>query len=465
MFLKSLASLAAVAVAVSAQAPNWGQCGGIGWSGATTCAGGWVCTYSNPYYSQCLAPSSTSTKSTTTTTSTTSKSTTTTTTKSTSTTTTTSTTSKSTTTSSTSTSTPPASTGFVGVSGQKFTLNGATYTVAGTNAYWLAQYSNADIDQAFSDIAAAGLTTVRTWGFNEVTSIPNYGAYYQSWSNGVPTINTGSTGLGKFDYVVSSAKAHGIRLVVTLTNNWSDYGGMDVYVSQLNPGGTHDTFYTNTKIIAAYKSYINTWVSRYKNEPTIMAWELANEPRCSGSSGSASSACVTTGATINQWASTISAYIKSLDSNHLVALGDEGWFQEANPPTYPYAPGVGIDFNLNLKISTLDYGTFHSYPESWGQTANESAWGVQWIIDHAASQKSANKPVVLEEFGVTNNQATIYQSWLNTVVSSGLTGEQIWQAGSNFPDGTTYNDGYAVYPGSAVYTLIEQYAATLKSRG
>jgi len=39
-----------------------------------------------------------------------------------------------------------------------------------SNAYWLAQNSNADIDKAFADIAAAGLTTVRTWGFNDVTA-------------------------------------------------------------------------------------------------------------------------------------------------------------------------------------------------------------------------------------------------------------------------------------------------------
>ncbi|RFU35213.1 hypothetical protein B7463_g1094, partial [Scytalidium lignicola] len=33
--------------------PLWGQCGGQGWTGPTTCASG-SCTYSNPYYSQCL---------------------------------------------------------------------------------------------------------------------------------------------------------------------------------------------------------------------------------------------------------------------------------------------------------------------------------------------------------------------------------------------------------------------------
>lgn len=34
-------------------APLYGQCGGQGWTGPTTCASG-TCTYSNTYYSQCL---------------------------------------------------------------------------------------------------------------------------------------------------------------------------------------------------------------------------------------------------------------------------------------------------------------------------------------------------------------------------------------------------------------------------
>lgn len=34
--------------------PQYGQCGGIGWTGATTCAAGFTCTASGDYYSQCL---------------------------------------------------------------------------------------------------------------------------------------------------------------------------------------------------------------------------------------------------------------------------------------------------------------------------------------------------------------------------------------------------------------------------
>jgi len=443
------ALLAAVSVAAQSTG-EWTQCGGQGWTGATTCAAGWSCVYSNPYYSQCLQSTTTAPPTTITSVHSSSHS-----------------SSPSSTPSATPTGpTTPASTSFVKVNGQKFEAAGEDYIVAGTNAYWLAQYSESDVDQAFSDIAAAGLTTVRTWGFNDVTSNPGYGTYYQLWTNGVGVVNTGSNGLGMFDYVVSSAKKHGIKLIVTLTNNWNNYGGMDVYVSQIaGANATHDYFYWDASIISAYKEYVSVWVNRYLDEPTIFAWELANEPRCTGSNGGTPTNCDGTGSTINTWASEISAYIKSIDSNHLVAIGDEGWFEESNPPSYPYDPGVGIDFVKNLAIETLDFGTFHSYPESWGETANESAWGVQWIQDHATAQVNANKPVLLEEFGVTNNVDAIYTLWWQTIISSGLTGDLIWQAGSVFPDGTTNNDGFAVYPNSTVYTLQEQYATALKARG
>ncbi|CCO27111.1 putative mannan endo-1,4-beta-mannosidase F [Rhizoctonia solani AG-1 IB] len=161
---------------------------------------------------------------------------------------------------------------------------------------------------------------------------------------------------------------------------------------------------------AAFKSYVNTWVTRYKNEPTILGWELANEPRCKGSTGTWTGTCTT--ATITNWASEISAYIKSLDSNHLVGLGDEGFYNQANGPNYPYQGGEGIDFDANL--------------------------------NHAASQKSVNKPVILEEFGVTTDQAATYTAWWNEIVSNGgVAGDLIWQAGIS--TATYYNDGYAVY--------------------
>ncbi|KAJ7575111.1 endoglucanase [Mycena floridula] len=42
------------ALTAQAQSPIYGQCGGTGWTGPTTCAAGSVCVASNVYYSQCL---------------------------------------------------------------------------------------------------------------------------------------------------------------------------------------------------------------------------------------------------------------------------------------------------------------------------------------------------------------------------------------------------------------------------
>ncbi|TCD71242.1 Endochitinase 1 [Steccherinum ochraceum] len=46
--------LALIVVKVTAQSPVYGQCGGIGWTGSTTCAAGSTCTVLNDYYSQCI---------------------------------------------------------------------------------------------------------------------------------------------------------------------------------------------------------------------------------------------------------------------------------------------------------------------------------------------------------------------------------------------------------------------------
>lgn len=42
-----------------------------------------------------------------------------------------------------------------------------------------------------------------------------------------------------------------------------------------------------------------------------------------------------------------------------MAIGDEGFYNEANGPNYPYQGSEGVDFDANLAIKTLDFGTFH----------------------------------------------------------------------------------------------------------
>ncbi|KAG9028045.1 hypothetical protein FRB95_006967 [Tulasnella sp. JGI-2019a] len=467
MIRSTLISTALLAVAVRGQVPIYGQCGGANYTGSTVCATGSVCVYQNAFYSQCVAGTATTTATTSkaTTTSTSSKATTTSTTSKATTSTTSSkaTTTTSSTKSTTSTSAVSSATGYVKTSGTSFTLNGSPFTLVGENAYWIPQYTaQADIDQAFADIAGMGATTVRTWGFNEVLGDPGYGTWYQSWTNGVPTFNSGSNGLAQFSIVVASAKAHGLKLIVALTNNWSDYGGMDVYVSQLLNSTSHDLFYSNPTVVSAFKTYIKNFITPYINEPTILAWELANEPRCGGSTGVTSGTCTST--TLLTWVSTISAYIKSLDSNHLVTLGDEGFGMDGSTD-YVYSYGIGTNFTADLALSTIDFGTFHLYPASWGETADPVGFGNSWITAHVAVGNKLNKPVILEEFGVTSPQSSTYWTWLNTGETGGLAGWLIWQAGSHLSGGDTWNDGYAIYPDTAgTYALLTCESAAYKAR-
>lgn len=179
-------------------------------------------------------------------------------------------------------------------------------------------------------------------------------------------------------------------------------------------GVTKTAWYTDSRCQTQYRAYINAVVSRYRNSRAIFAWELANEPRCPG--------CATS--VITNWATTISAYIKSLDSNHLVTLGDEGWLNGGGDGSYPYQGGEGVDFVRNLAISTLDFGTVHLYPSHWQKT---EAWGATWIREHAAAAVAAGKPYILEEYGLTSNRASVYPSWYSAITGSETAGDMYWQ--------------------------------------
>lgn len=95
-------------------------------------------------------------------------------------------------------------------------------------------------------------------------------------------------------------------------------GGMDAYVREFTETKTHDEFYTSQTIRKFFEQYLQAVVSRFANNPRLLAWELANDPRCKSSLDSSPS-CTTQ--TITQWHSDIAKFILSIDPNHLVSSG------------------------------------------------------------------------------------------------------------------------------------------------
>lgn len=328
---------------------------------------------------------------------------------------------------------------FVQTSGTEFVLNGKTFYFAGTNNYYMHYKSDTMIDDVLSDASEMGLNVMRIWGFHDGSGQEGYvmqpemGVYDES-------------GFERLDYTIYKAGQMGIRLVIPFVNNWDDFGGMNQYV-QWTGGGSHDDFYTRPSIKDAYKDYINYMLNRtntytgvkYKNDPTIMTWELANEPRASSD---------TSGDTLVNWADEMSTYVKSLDANHLVSVGDEGFYGISGHSSYPYSAYEGVHWERLTSLPNIDYGTYHLYPDHWDTTAE---WGTQWIRDHIQDAEELGKPVVLEEFGYQGaDRNQVYEEWTTAVEEEGGAGSQFWILTGIQDDGSLYADydGFrVVYPG------------------
>ncbi|KAE8356267.1 putative mannan endo-1,4-beta-mannosidase A [Aspergillus coremiiformis] len=339
---------------------------------------------------------------------------------------------------------PPAnSNSFVTTSGLNFVIDGDTGYVAGSNSYWIGfQRNNADVDLVLSHLRDSGLKVLRVWGFNDVNQRPTDGSvYFHLLENGNATINTGEDGLQRLDYVVSAAERYGIKLIVNFVNFWDDFGGMNAYVTAF--GGSKAEFYTNSAIQTAFRAYVEAVVSRYRDSPAIFAWELANEPRCTG--------CNTD--TVRDWVASTSQYIKSLDPNHLVGIGDEGFgLNIGSDRSYAYEYSEGMDFQKNLAVPSIDFGTLHLYPASWGV---QNDWGNGWISSHGAACVAAGKPCLLEEYGVTSDHCTQERPWQTTALQTpGMAGDLFWQFGDQLSTGQSPNDGHTLYYGTSDYECL-----------
>ena len=351
---------------------------------------------------------------------------------------------------------------FVTVRGGKFSVGGKPLRFGGTNTYYLHQQSHYMIDSALDDAAAMSLSVVRAWAFADGS-----GNSYTPLQSAPYVYNNAA--FDSLDYAIYKAGQLGIRLVLALVNNWPGYGGMQQYVKWFlnlpddtyTTGTNHDLFYNTKAITDCYKAYakyvthrMNPYTGlRYNADPTIMTFELANEPR---------SRSEKTGARLLTWVTEMSAYVKSLAPRQLVTTGDEGFYGDATNSDYPYSNYEGDRWKDFLALPTIDYGTVHLYPQGWGENPSSKpgtdpvTWGTKWITDHLTDGAALHKPVVLEEYGLAINatqgvpdEATrdaAYKTWTGTVLANGGAGDQFWLLTARVDDGSFYPDydGYRI---------------------
>lgn len=357
-----------------------------------------------------------------------------------------------------------------------FLLDGEPLCFVGTNNYYLTYKPREMVDDVLDTAQAMGLEVLRHWAFIDRGaldgSVPEIdedgvkdGHYLQYWDevSGGPAYNDGASGLEKLDYVMYKARRNGIRVVLVLTNNWREFGGMDQYLTWFGSSKHHE-FYTDARVKRAYKDYVGHLLNRvnrftgvaYKDDPFVFAWGLANEPRMRNFA-SYDDFDGWQPDTVTQWAREMTEYIRAIDPHHLISVGDEGFYMNGEGPLRSGEDGVNHEALIALE--DVDYTTFHLYPDHWSQSI---AWGERWIEDHAVSARRVGKPAVLEEYNVAvrreprtqrvtlgaKRRATALERWHQVTELRGVAGAMFWmlagydhQAGAYYPD----YDRFTVY--------------------
>jgi len=278
------------------------------------------------------------------------------------------------------------------------------------------------------------------------------------------------------DFVVSEARKYRIRLILSLINNWDGYGGKAQYVKWARDDGggglinitSDDAFFSDQTVKGYFKNHVKNMLTRvnsytsvmYKDDPTILAWELMNEPRCTSDP---------TGNTLQEWIQEMAFHVKSIDPDHLLEVGAEGFYGPSSPARLPanpnaYAGEVGTDFIRNHRVLGVDFASVHIYPDTWmsGAATLEAQlkFVASWMQAHIADGEGTlgGMPVVFTEFGASTkarssaafNATTrdqfiqaVYGHLLNSTRRGGAgAGALLWQV---FPEGTDYmDDGYGV---------------------
>ncbi len=364
---------------------------------------------------------------------------------------------------------PDFSNWFVSVNRTRFYLYGEPFYFSGANNYYLFYRPWNQVEEVLDDAKAMNLKVLRTWGFCDgmrkegYSFQPEPGVYDE-------------LGFQRMDMVIKEAGDRGIKLMIALVNNWGDFGGMCQYARWCNesipdynscsphagPGtagsGAHDAFYTNNCTRELYKNYIAYFLNRtnsitgikYKDDPAIFAWQLANEPRARSDPS---------GQTLYNWISEMSSYIKTIDSNHLVTTGEDGFYKNKSNE-YGYAGYDGQDFISHHQIPSIDFASMHMYP--WGSYYTYENM-LKWIEEHAVDANTIiRKPLTLNEFGVKGSLRDEYMSgFYKKIEDSGISGDLFWiLCHDAYPD----YDGYCVYPGDSSIPIITSHSDIMNSK-
>ena len=314
---------------------------------------------------------------------------------------------------------------FISVRNGRFELQGHPYCYIGANIWCGCYLSDAKLSggrermiRELDRLRSIGVTNLRLLAGSETS--PLAGAI----SRGITRAprDWDEDLLAGLDICLDEMAKRNMRAVLYVSNYWQWSGGFAQYVSWATGDAIPDPdkpvmtrgnwsgfmkfsarLYVTPAANQLYLDYIAQLIQRrntvngrvYRDDPVIMTWELANEPR------PGTDAAVSGVPEFCRWVDATARFIHVLDPNHLVCTGSEGIHGCLDKPEA---------FLKAHETPAIDYVTVHMWLKNWGWLKDPQPGGnfekaAARAMDHVEQHTvlatdTLHKPLVLEEFGL-----------------------------------------------------------------
>lgn len=230
---------------------------------------------------------------------------------------------------------------FVRVENGQFIRNGKPYYYIGTN-FWYGAILGSEGEGGNRVRLCRELDSLKSIGIDNLRILVGSDGERGVAAKVEPTLQVApgvynDTIFAGLDYLLAEMAKRDMLAVLYLNNSWEWSGGygqylqwagygkapqpaVDGYAAYMNFAGQ---FVCSDSAQALYANYVKDVITRtnrytnvrYIDDPTIMSWQIGNEPRAFLPEYKQNFA---------NWMGKAAALIKSLDSNHLVSTGSEG---------------------------------------------------------------------------------------------------------------------------------------------
>lgn len=309
-----------------------------------------------------------------------------------------------------------AKSNFVQVKDGHFVRDGKPYYYVGTN-FWYGAILGSEGQGGNRERLCKELDKMKEMGIDNLRILVGSDGKRGVKTKVEPTLQEApgvynDTILAGLDYLLMEMGKRKMLAVLYLNNSWEWSGGYGYYLEQAGlgqaPRPNEDGYPAFMNFVAKYAScekalqlfydyvkFILTRTNRYtkkkyKDDPTIMSWQIGNEPRAFSKEQLPA---------FEKWLGEASKLIRSLDKNHLISIGSEGKW------------GCEGELNCWERIcadKNVDYCNIHLWPYNWSWARKDHLQedlGIsckntkEYIDEHLEVCGRIRKPLVMEEFG------------------------------------------------------------------